>query len=437
MAKRSLRILWGSEQPIRPTGYGVVSREMVRRLVERGHEVFVMGWDYNGEDMKHEEGWTMVHAGIGAYGTDFTNGPGSPRTIDVNLARLRPDVYFSLIDPWFLGPMVQSCNMANVPHIAYLPIDGTPISRGWMNELKMVHTPLWMSDFGADQFSAFVGRWSSGGSGPEHMRDPMLDRYVQQPRDVLYHGVDLDVFKPVSREQKMAWRQALGIGHWDTVFISVARNTNRKQQPRLLHAFRAMLDAHPNPQTVGLVLHTGDPTNTMGMGGWNLPEMLADLNLTQHVTFSDTSTNPLHGIPREDMARLFAMADVHVLATGGEGFGVPSAEAMACGLPIILPNNSTGPELVGRGGKRGELVKCATTIVGPKWGVEMGLVDVRSLADAMLALAIDPETRERKGKEARRFAEKRFDWDTIVEQAERLMLKATETPHPLGANTRV
>ena len=441
--KRRLRILWGSDQPTRPTGYGVVSREMVKRLVERGHEVFVMGWDFNGEDFPHPEGWTMVHAGIGSFGCDETNGPRSPRTIDVNLARIKPDVYFSLIDPWLIGPMSDACIKANVPHIAYLPIDGFPVSRAWIQQLRAVHTPLWMSHFGASEFESFVNRWESAGSGPEHLRDPFIDRYVGQPREVLYHGVDLDVFKPVSREQKMAWREALGIGHWSTVFLSVGRNTNRKQQPRLLHAFKRMLSEHPDPDSVGLVMHVGDPTNLMGMGGWDLPWMIQDLDLSRNVTFSDTSTNPLHGLPREDMARLFAMADAHVLATGGEGFGVPSAEAMACGIPIILPDNSTGPELVGAkagvkkvtNGDHGLLVPCAADIVGPKWGVTMRLIDVDALAEALLRMTIDVETREAMGAAARTFAEKHFDWEAITDQAEALMLKKADEPHALGMNT--
>jgi len=252
----------------------------------------------------------------------------------------------------------------------------------------------------------------------------------------------------VSKEQKMAWRTALGVGHWETVFLSVGRNTNRKQQPRLLRAFKDMLSRHPKPESVGLVMHVGDPTNVMGMGGWNLPEMLHDMDLMSNVTFTDSNTNPLHGLPREDMARLYGMADVHVLSTGGEGFGVPSAEAMACGLPIILPDNSTGPELTGaksgvksislfKGDERGILVANATHITGPKYGVQMGLVDVHHLSNALLQLAVDEDMRARMGANARAFAEKHFDWEVLVDEAERIMYEAIDTPHPLGNNVAV
>ena len=90
-----MRVLWCSEQPTRPTGYGVVSREFVKRLVERGHEVYVMGWDYHGEDFKHEEGWTLVHAGSRFGGDPLV---GAATTMDYNLNRLKPDVVFSLAD---------------------------------------------------------------------------------------------------------------------------------------------------------------------------------------------------------------------------------------------------------------------------------------------------------------------------------------------------
>lgn len=38
--------------------------------------------------------------------------------------------------------------------------------------------------------------------------------------------------------------------------------------------------------------------------------------------------------------KIYKNVDVFVMATLGEGFGLPMAEAMACGIPCILPNNS-------------------------------------------------------------------------------------------------
>tara|TARA_Y100000004_G_scaffold33510_3_gene35573 strand:- start:32364 stop:33695 length:1332 start_codon:yes stop_codon:yes gene_type:complete len=438
----SLRILWGAEQPTRPTGYGVVTRNIVKRLAERGHEVFVMGWDYNGEDFKHEEGWTMVHAGISGFGGERT-GPHdhSPSFLDLNIMRLQPDAYVSLIDPWFLGHAVHSTNMRDIPYFAYLPVDGYPISREWMDILKLVHTPVWMSEFGRQQFKEYVDMFKSEGSADFALRDPVIDRYEGLETPMVYHGVDHQNFVPLSDEQKREARERLGIGRFDTVFLSVGRNQNRKQIPRLLEAFSMMLEKHPSPSTVGLVLHCGDPQDSYGMGGWNLPFLIKMMGLADNVTFSDPSQNPLHGLSSDDMALLYGMADVHVLATGGEGFGIPSAEAMSCGLPVILPDNSTGPELVGATepgiGERGILVESVAHIIGPKYGVSMTLVDIPKLADAMLTLATDENLRKRLGGAGREHAVKEFCWEKITDQFEQMFLDAKGKPHPLGNNAKV
>ena len=179
----------------------------------------------------------------------------------------------------------------------------------------------------------------------------------------------------------------------------------------------------------------------MGMGGWDLPLTLRQMDLLDNVRFTDKGNNPLMGLSREELAMVYAVSDVHVLATGGEGFGVPSAEAMSTGIPIILPDNSTGSELTG--GKladgqevveadRGWLVKCVTSICGGKWSVNMGLVDIEALQTAMQTAIDNPEIVEELGRNARDFAVENLDWEVIVDQAERILRKAATTKHPLG-----
>ena len=193
---KKLNILWGAEQPTRPTGYGVVTRNIVKRLVERGHEVNCIGWDYNGEPFKHTEGWTMLHAGLSGFGAERISN-GGPTVLDYHILNLKPDVYVSLIDPWFIGHAVKSTNAQRIPYVAYLPIDGFPISYAWKDILKMVHTPLWMANFGKKVFSEFALKYGSAGDAPNDLKDAGLDRYIDNAGDVLYHGVDTKIFKPI------------------------------------------------------------------------------------------------------------------------------------------------------------------------------------------------------------------------------------------------
>jgi glycosyltransferase involved in cell wall biosynthesis len=55
-----------------------------------------------------------------------------------------------------------------------------------------------------------------------------------------------------------------------------------------------------------------------------------------------------HGqaVSEKQMAHLFNCMDVFVLPTGGEGFGIPTLEAMSCGVPICATNYTTSYELI-------------------------------------------------------------------------------------------
>lgn len=48
-----------------------------------------------------------------------------------------------------------------------------------------------------------------------------------------------------------------------------------------------------------------------------------------------------------DLARLYAACELFVFPSLHEGFGLPAAEAMACGAPVIASNTSSLPEVVG------------------------------------------------------------------------------------------
>ncbi len=52
-------------------------------------------------------------------------------------------------------------------------------------------------------------------------------------------------------------------------------------------------------------------------------------------------------MPIEQIRNLYNVADIYVTSTGAEGWNLPVPEAMSCGIPCIIPNNTTGPELLG------------------------------------------------------------------------------------------
>jgi alpha-1,3-rhamnosyl/mannosyltransferase len=74
-----------------------------------------------------------------------------------------------------------------------------------------------------------------------------------------------------------------------------------------------------------------------------MEQYAADLNLSDRIRFLDW-------IPETELPGLYSLADMVVLPSFIEGFGLPALEAMACGTPVIAADNTSYPEVVGSAG---------------------------------------------------------------------------------------
>jgi glycosyltransferase involved in cell wall biosynthesis len=63
-----------------------------------------------------------------------------------------------------------------------------------------------------------------------------------------------------------------------------------------------------------------------------------------------TKIHLLTKVPDQDLCYLYNLASVFVFPSLYEGFGLPPAEAMSCGTPVVASNNSSLPEAVGDAG---------------------------------------------------------------------------------------
>jgi glycosyltransferase involved in cell wall biosynthesis len=105
-----------------------------------------------------------------------------------------------------------------------------------------------------------------------------------------------------------------------------------------------------------------------------------------------------------DAARLapyYDAADVFVLPTLYEGYGMAVAEALACGLPVV--STATG---------------AIAELVGDEAGIVVPPGDVNALALSLIQILSDTPTgvRERLAQGARRARERLPTWDTAAEK---------------------
>lgn len=105
----------------------------------------------------------------------------------------------------------------------------------------------------------------------------------------------------------------------------------------------------------------------------------------------------LEWVPEADLPGLYTLADLAVIPSLMEGFGLPALEAMACATTVVASNTSSLPEVVGEAG----------VLIDP--------YDVKQLAKTMGQLMRDPRRRERLGESGRRRAAG-FSWDETARQ---------------------
>jgi glycosyltransferase involved in cell wall biosynthesis len=96
-------------------------------------------------------------------------------------------------------------------------------------------------------------------------------------------------------------------------------------------------------------------TNSIRKGFDLLPKIMNELGDDFELLYTNSS-NKLPNLPKNmkplpylnpaDLAKLYQTADALIFPSRLEGFGLVVAEAMSCGLPVIVSNSSALPELV-------------------------------------------------------------------------------------------
>jgi alpha-1,3-rhamnosyl/mannosyltransferase len=102
-------------------------------------------------------------------------------------------------------------------------------------------------------------------------------------------------------------------------------------------------------------------------------------------------------VSMEELACLYRMATILVFPSLYEGFGLPLAEAMATGLPIVASDCSSIPEVVGDAG----------LLVEPD--------NLNGFRDGIQALLLDDDLRAEYSRKGRERA-KHFTWERAAER---------------------
>jgi glycosyltransferase involved in cell wall biosynthesis len=153
---------------------------------------------------------------------------------------------------------------------------------------------------------------------------------------VIYEGVEDHFFNPLPAGQVSEVRRRYGIEAPFILFLGERRP--HKNIPGLLKAFSVLTRSQPKPYRLVIA---GKPYSD-----YREPERIcAQLGLEIAVRFIDH-------LPDTDLPALYQSASAFALLSYYEGFGLPVLEAMASGVPVVVANTTSLPEIAGQAGMK-------------------------------------------------------------------------------------
>lgn len=204
---------------------------------------------------------------------------------------------------------------------------------------------------------------------------------------VVHPGVDLRTFSPGERSAARA-RHGLPLGK--VVLLFVGRLQPLKAPDFLLECVSRMVRLDPATAERIEVVICGGPSGAAGFQPVQLRAVAERLGIGRLVRF-------LPPMAREALADLYRAADVTVVPSYSESFGLVAVESQAVGTPVVA---------AAVGGLR-------TAVAGGSTGVLVEGRDPVVWADALRGLVWDQAARERMGESAKRHA-RSFSWEATA-----------------------
>lgn len=303
-----MKILWWSNHPATPSGYGQQTAIWTSKLRDEGHDV-VISANFGGEPRAHH--WNEIPVfppGEDPYGID---------SLYIDQQTVEPDLTFCLYDAWPLEKPFQSRTAI------WTPVDHSPVPPKVLHALKQTGAqPVAMSAWGQAQLA---------GNG--------------YPCPYIPHGIDTEIYQP--RDQAEARRRlnlpadAFLVG---MVAANKGQHLNRKSFDLAFQSVAWLARQHPDTH---MYVHT----RAESPHGIDMRVCARNYALPgDAVTFANPALLR-YGISDLAMSWIYSAFDVLISPSLGEGFGIPVVEAQACGVPVIVTDATAQSELCGAGWK--------------------------------------------------------------------------------------
>ncbi|MFD2609115.1 glycosyltransferase [Deinococcus taklimakanensis] len=207
---------------------------------------------------------------------------------------------------------------------------------------------------------------------------------IRKKAITVYNGINSDVFR-FSFNRRSSLRKELDIDDGEKLLVAIGRLNPQKDYPNLIEALKIIEQKNPTSNIKVAIIGDGDISYKR-----ELRQMVGD-------KLSRTQVNFL-GI-RRDIPDCLSAADIFVLSSAWEGFGLVVAEAMSCERVVVATDAGGVREVVGDAG-----------FICPPQNAE-------ALATALTqAMSLSAPEAEALGKKARDRVVQNFSLDAAVDR---------------------
>ncbi|MEM4367929.1 MAG: glycosyltransferase family 4 protein [Candidatus Anstonellales archaeon] len=224
------------------------------------------------------------------------------------------------------------------------------------------------------------------------MRELLIEKYSANSNKivVIYNGINFEDFMNVSNDtKKTLLRDDLALHLKDKkIVLFIGRLTPQKGPEYFLEVAKKVLE------------HRKDVVFVIGGKGELLPKLIniaISSNIINNVIF-------LGYVKEEHLASIYALADVFVMPSSSEPFGIAVLEAIAAGTPVIISKTSGVAEVIKTAFKVDfwDTDKIADTI--------LGILKYPVVKKVMYNLQIDEV--------------KKFSWDKVADETKQVYIRA-------------
>lgn len=370
---KQLRIFFNTNAMWSTSGYGQQAAEILPMMRDAGYPLAV-------SNFFGQQGGKFMLDGIMQYPV-INHVYGSDAMV-LHARDFKADVVFTLQDTWVLNPQDLGQTTRWIP---MTPIDHDPMTKPVLNNLKFAYRVVAYAKHGQKEMA----------------RNGIASTYIP-------HTVNTEIFKPMNTAERKQMANLPPDCYLVGMVGANKDNPPRKSFQEVLDAFKLFLEKVPKAL---LYIHS----NPEFPGGFNFKQYADFIGVGDKLLIPDAYESNFN-TDKNKMAMIYNTFDMLVMPSISEGFGVPAIEAQSCGVPVIVNNFTSMPELV-IPGVTGEICELIPGPNGKRFspqGSYMAIPSTQSIFECMMK--IYRADRDKMKKACRKWIEENYDTKKIFKE---------------------